>query len=256
MDGLYVLLLFFSGIVSCSHHLFSGSVLEVTARPGDNITVCCDCKISKGVYIVWFRNCSHENQPTLVLKLNDRKLWESTENQKSDSKPRFELMKSLSSDSWDLLIKNITNADEGLYYCGTEEMKMENKDHITDVYIHRYSNMTTRITVNSTGPHQEIQENCKTEQNCDVCWKLLFSLCPAVAVLSSLFSLLVYKLCQKTATKHQDDEKRHESRSQGKQDDDVCYAALDIRQPSQRPKRKQTQSSDFSTYSAIKTSRV
>ncbi len=55
-------------VVSCSHDWISGSVLEVTIRPGDNITLYCDCKASTGEYMVWYRNCSHENQPSLVLK--------------------------------------------------------------------------------------------------------------------------------------------------------------------------------------------
>uniref|UniRef100_A0A3P8U2Q2 Ig-like domain-containing protein n=1 Tax=Amphiprion percula TaxID=161767 RepID=A0A3P8U2Q2_AMPPE len=126
-----------------AHNLVSGSVLEVTARTGDNITLYCDCKVSSGVYIVWIRNCSHENQPSLVLKSTDRDLWEGVANLKP---PRFEFVKNDSSDSYDLLIKNISNADEGLYYCGTEELKVENnKEHITPTDVYRYSNMTTRI---------------------------------------------------------------------------------------------------------------
>ncbi|XP_051802085.1 uncharacterized protein LOC127533348 isoform X5 [Acanthochromis polyacanthus] len=252
MDGLYVLLVVFSGIVSCSHHFVSGSVLEVTARPGDNITLYCDCNVSIEVYIVWIRNCSHENQPSLILRAKDV-YWLYSRH--------FEFVKNDSSDSYDLLIKNITNADEGLYYCGTEEKKVQRitsngNEHTTFTDVFRYSNMTTRIILNSTEPHPGIHhDNNKTQQNCGLCWKLLFSLCPAVAVLSSLLSLLVFQLCHKTG-KPQNDEKRHESRSQGKQDEDICYAALEIRQPSQRPKRKKTQSSDFSTYSDIKTSRV
>lgn len=40
-----------------------------------------------------------------------------------------------------------------------------------------------------------------TPQDCSVCWMLLFSLCPAFAVLSSLLSsLLVCHLCRKTGT--------------------------------------------------------
>lgn len=40
------------------------------------------------------------------------------------------------------------------------------------------------------------------------------------------------------------------------QGEDVCYAALEIRRASLRPKKKKTHSSDFSTYSSINTSRL
>lgn len=44
-------------------------------------------------------------------------------------------------------------------------------------------------------------DNNETPQHRCVCWTLLFSLCPAVAVLTSLLSsLLVYLLCQKKGT--------------------------------------------------------
>uniref|UniRef100_A0A3Q3EKX4 Ig-like domain-containing protein n=1 Tax=Labrus bergylta TaxID=56723 RepID=A0A3Q3EKX4_9LABR len=86
-----------------------GSELKVTVRPGDNITLYCDCKRSTGVYIMWYRNCSHENQPSLVLKRNTGSWTESLP-------PNFHLLKNQSSDSYDLLILNITESDEGLYY--------------------------------------------------------------------------------------------------------------------------------------------
>uniref|UniRef100_A0A3Q1FM61 Ig-like domain-containing protein n=1 Tax=Acanthochromis polyacanthus TaxID=80966 RepID=A0A3Q1FM61_9TELE len=116
-----------------THHLVSGSVLEVTARPGDNITLYCDCELSKRISIMWIRNCSHENQPSLVLKsINQNYI-----------PPRFELVNNSSSNSYDLLIKNITNPDEGLYYCGTRELNIE--EYKTSTYDYRYSNITTRI---------------------------------------------------------------------------------------------------------------
>ncbi|XP_051241259.1 uncharacterized protein LOC127354920 isoform X2 [Dicentrarchus labrax] len=151
---------------------------------------------------------------------------------------------------------NVTDADEGLYYCGTKQIKVEDKEFITPRYDYRYGNVTTRIgiIVNSSEPH-----HTETPQDCSVCWMLLFSLCPAFAVLSSLLSsLVVYHICQKKAKERQVDQQKPETRGQTRlnQDEDVCYAALDIRQPSQRPKKKKTKEEDFSMYSAIKTSRM
>uniref|UniRef100_A0A665X0E5 Ig-like domain-containing protein n=1 Tax=Echeneis naucrates TaxID=173247 RepID=A0A665X0E5_ECHNA len=117
------------------------SVSELTVRPGDNITLHCDCKRSTGVYVAWYRNCSHENQPTLVLRTK-------TENQNKITNimrpfPHFQLLKNRSSDSYDLLIINITESEEGLYYCGTEENKTNEEKKRTEhrlqhIFCHQY----------------------------------------------------------------------------------------------------------------------
>ncbi|XP_018551116.1 uncharacterized protein LOC108896454 isoform X3 [Lates calcarifer] len=206
MDRLHIFLVILSGVVSCSQDQTSQSVLEVTVRPGDNITLYCDCKISTGVYIVWYRNCSHEKQPTLVLSVNYNAQTGTTKT----VFPHFTFLRNFSSLSYDLLIMNITDSDEGLYYCGTKQPKVEEDKYISQRHIYSYGNITTRIL-------------------------LIF------AVLSSLLtSLVVYQLCQKKAEQPQVDQERLDTRGQRRlnQDEDVCYAALEIRQPSQRPKKK------------------
>ncbi|XP_061586273.1 uncharacterized protein LOC133451316 isoform X2 [Cololabis saira] len=173
-------------------------MLDVSVGHGDNITLYCDCKLDTGVYIVWFRNCSHENQPTLFLnvKPND---WVETQ-----LSLHFKFLRNSSSNSYDLSIINITHSDEGSYYCGTKELKKEEKEYLTEKTIYRYSDITSRVTVSS---------------------------------------------------KHQEDEERPYTKSQTRQpqDEDVCYAALEIHEASQSPKTERTtQSSDFSTYSTVK----
>nr|XP_040025263.1 uncharacterized protein LOC120813332 [Gasterosteus aculeatus aculeatus] len=246
MDGLHTFLVALLGVASCSHDWISGSV---TVRPGDNITLYCDCKLSSGVFIVWYRNCSHENQPPLVLKVK------SSYNLDSDTKDylkvlhHFQFVRNSSSNSYDLLIMNITDSDEGLYYCGTEESKVEDKEFIGPKTLYRNGNVTTRISISPDCSDSPLQT---PECLCPLCWTLLVSLCPAIAVLSSvLSSLLVYHLCEKEAP--QPDQQTPQRRQHG--DEDVCYAALEIQQISHRPKKK-IQSSDFSTYSAINTSRM
>ncbi|XP_067460915.1 uncharacterized protein [Thunnus thynnus] len=242
MDGLHVFLLVLLGVVSCSHDGISGSVLEVTVRPGDNITLYCDCKTSSGVYIVWYRNCSHENQPSLVLTT---KIEDIDATKIQNPFPRFHLVKNESSHSYDLLIMNITDSDEGLYYCGTEQPKVEDETTIHRRHVYTYGN-AKRIVVNSSEPDYQTSTH---QQDCGVCWTLLLSLCPSLAVLSSLlFSLLVYQLCQKTAKEPQVDQQRPDTRgTTGNLGEDVCYAALETCQAS----LKKTLSSDFSTYSTI-----
>ncbi|XP_037329072.2 uncharacterized protein LOC119218613 isoform X3 [Pungitius pungitius] len=251
MDVLHTFLVALLGVASCSHEWISGSV---TVRRGDNITLYCDCKPSTGVHIVWYRNCSVENHPSLVIKI-DLSLYRLAYNQGQDTKdplkivPGFQFVKNSSSDSYDLLIMNITDSDEGLYYCGTEQRSIEDKEFIGSETIYRNGNVTTRISISPDPSEPPPQTQCL----CVVCWMVLFSLCPAIAVLSSLLSsLLVYHLCQKKAP--QPDQQTPQRRQHG--DEDVCYAALEIQQTSHRPQKKKIQSSDFSTYSAINTSRM
>ncbi|KAE8300100.1 hypothetical protein D5F01_LYC00235 [Larimichthys crocea] len=178
MDVLHILLIALYGVVSYSHGQISGSELEVTARPGDNVAVYCDCKTSSGVYIVWFRNCSHENQPSLVLSYYS---LIGTKNP-LDPIPRFHFVFNDSSNSYNLMIMNVTDSDEGLYYCGTEQKKVDYKDYkITDRVEYRYGNVTTRIKINSS-PQP---------------W--MMALTAAITILSSFLCFtLVCHFCQKT----------------------------------------------------------
>ncbi|XP_041840017.1 uncharacterized protein LOC121638960 [Melanotaenia boesemani] len=248
MKGLLITLVALLGVVSCSNNRNSGSV---TVRPGDNITLYCSEPPGTGESIVWLRNCTHENQPSLLLEVkSDYSL---------NLNHHFTFVKNQTSDSYDLLIINVTESDEGVYNCGTKRLKVEQHKCISSKYIYNFCNITTRLTL-STKLHTE---SCNPEFNgphwkCDFNCKLLLSVCSATTVLSTLlFTCLVYHLCLKTAKTQ--DEQKCDPRSQTReiQGEDVCYAALEIRQESKRSKRmRTTQSSDFSTYSAIKTSQV
>lgn len=134
-------------VVSLSHDCVCGSVVEMTVKPEENITLYCDCKLSTGVYIVWYRNCSHENQPSLVLKPKHGLLFKMTD----DFDPmtifnHFKFVRNISSDSYDLLIYNITHSEEGLYFCGTGQRRIEdNGRYIVSRDSYSYGNDTTRI---------------------------------------------------------------------------------------------------------------
>ncbi|XP_035992507.1 uncharacterized protein LOC110367945 [Fundulus heteroclitus] len=191
MDEIQKILLVLCGLISWSHC----SMLENIVQPGDNVTINCDCKVSTGVYIVWFRNCSHEYQPTLVHILG-------VDIYDLENKfPQLKFLKNETSDSYDLVIINVTNSDEGLYYCGTFEPKVENDKNIAKRNgIYTYGNITTRITLYSM-----------PTENCGVCWKLLISLCPAVFIVSTFFSFFGPLLCCKTAETPQDKENKCDS---------------------------------------------
>ncbi|KAK7930044.1 hypothetical protein WMY93_006439 [Mugilogobius chulae] len=107
MEGRVCLLFVICGVSAVGLRV-SGSVVDVMLKPGDNTTLHCDCKCPVGVYTVWYRNCSHPNQPTLFVK-------------------------NVKSKCYDLRITNITENDVGSYYCGTETTKVldENETALT-----------------------------------------------------------------------------------------------------------------------------
>uniref|UniRef100_A0A3B4GAA8 Ig-like domain-containing protein n=1 Tax=Pundamilia nyererei TaxID=303518 RepID=A0A3B4GAA8_9CICH len=176
-------------LVFCSHGKLSEPELVLRVRPADNITLHCDCRKSSRNFIVWFRNCSHENQPSLILRTN-YKYDPSYLEDKVDILnpfPRLHLVENQSSDSYDLLIMNTTDSDEGLYYCGTEQKEIDAT--FSQKYIYKYASTVTRHDIH------------KPQEDCGVCWKLLFTLCPfIVALFSLLSSVLFYQLRQKIGT--------------------------------------------------------
>ena len=118
----------------------SYTVVERTVRPGENVTLHCDCKRSPAETIVWYRNCSHENQPTRILR------WDELRENIDHSFHDLNVMWNNSSKSYTLLIMNISDSHLGLYYCGTEKTVVTDGDKIVSKYIHRYGNVTTRIS--------------------------------------------------------------------------------------------------------------
>ncbi|CAK6953560.1 uncharacterized protein LOC121899402 [Scomber scombrus] len=129
----------------------------------------------------------------------------------------FQFVKNVSSKSFDLLILNITSSDAGLYYCGTEETRVEDKEYIKQKNVYGYSNVITRILVDSTERH------CETPPVCVSSWILMFSLCPTFAIFSSvLSSLLVYHLSHKTAKEPEVAEQTPDTRGQTRLNQVIC----------------------------------
>uniref|UniRef100_A0A8C9QWP5 Immunoglobulin domain-containing protein n=1 Tax=Scleropages formosus TaxID=113540 RepID=A0A8C9QWP5_SCLFO len=106
--------------VSCSHldRRFEEAVLR-TVQPGDNVTLCCDVKNEQK--IVWYRQCSHENQPAWEIPSYDSIL---------NPVHRYSFIWNSSSDSFDLRIENITESDLGVFYCATKFTKVETRGGI------------------------------------------------------------------------------------------------------------------------------
>ncbi|XP_034059188.1 uncharacterized protein LOC117537905 [Gymnodraco acuticeps] len=225
MEGLRIFLVILL-VVSCTHDWTSGSELEMTVRPGDNITLYCDCNSSTGVYIVWYRNCSHENQPSLVLNIITRRKHVMDNNYSQNPLPRFHFVRNSSSESYDMLIINITETDEGLYYCGTYQLKVEKNEQINFAHIYTHGNISTRIHVNSS----KFPDPGGHSLNPDVTWMMVLT--PAFTIFTFLISfILVYLFCQKTDKEPQILQKRLNTRIQTRwdQDEDLCFTRVVFR---------------------------
>uniref|UniRef100_A0A672LZE1 Ig-like domain-containing protein n=1 Tax=Sinocyclocheilus grahami TaxID=75366 RepID=A0A672LZE1_SINGR len=117
-----------------------GEEVEMKVRPGDNITLYCDRSLTYGSLILWIRNCSHENQPSLII---DFTKWELKIFQ------RFSSIYNRYNNSYDLHITNTSVSDLGLYYCAEQENKV-NKDEkgiISSSNVYYYGNRTTRLSL-------------------------------------------------------------------------------------------------------------
>ncbi|ROI15989.1 hypothetical protein DPX16_14201 [Anabarilius grahami] len=140
-------------------------------RPGDNITLYCDRSLTHGSIIVWIRNCSHENQPSLEI---DFTKWG------QEIFQHFSSLHDRSSNSYDLHITNISVSDLGLYYCAEVENKVNyEKGIIYSSKVYYYGNRKTRLSL-AVSPHAEQFNITSTPRvsDCVLCWTLLFSVCP------------------------------------------------------------------------------
>ncbi len=114
--------------------------MEMKVSPGDNITLYCDCNATLGSVIEWIRNCSHENQPSLIIDY--MKLY-------LEIFQRFTFIQNSYNNSYNLHITNISVSDLGLYYCAKVESKVnENeKGFISRSEVYSYGNRTTRLSL-------------------------------------------------------------------------------------------------------------
>ncbi len=114
--------------------------MEMKVRPGDNITLYCDRSLTFGSIIVWIRNCSHENQPSLIIDFTKWGL---------DIFQRFSSIHNPYNNSYDLHITNISASDLGLYYCAKLENKVnqDEKGIIFSSEVYYYGNRTTHLSL-------------------------------------------------------------------------------------------------------------
>ncbi len=114
-----------------------GTEVDMRVKAGDSISLYCDCVIPFGSHIVWWRNCSHEHQPSLLIE---------AVNLFTGMFPRFNFVLNSSSNSCDLHITNVSVFDEGLYYCAIKERKVHDVHSIISSE-YQYGNRSTHLYV-------------------------------------------------------------------------------------------------------------
>ncbi|KAM9449820.1 uncharacterized protein Hap1MRO34_022281 isoform 2-T2 [Clarias gariepinus] len=242
-------------VVFSSQKRISGAEVEMRVRRGDDVTLYSDCVWKSGFYSVWFRNCSHQHQPSFMISYSYMMI---------DSYPRYSFVFINLTSTYNLRIKNVTETDLGLYYCATLEKKISktNDGVIISTDVYHYGNRSTRLSLldkssfsvtvspNTTTP-------CVSEPS--VSWTLVLSVCAVCVLLSSLLSsICVYCLCTHTTKVKADLTGRDKRTTLGHNEvgeGEVCYASLDIQNlEKKKMKRKMTvQHSEFSTYSEVRT---
>ncbi len=117
-----------------------GTEVDMRVKAGDSITLYCDCVKPLGSHIVWWRNCSHEHQPSLLIDHS---------NIFKETFSRFSFVLNSSSNSYDLHIINVSVSAEGIYYCAKVENKINtDADGIINAKSdYEYGNKTTRLSV-------------------------------------------------------------------------------------------------------------
>nr|XP_055061717.1 uncharacterized protein LOC129444818 [Misgurnus anguillicaudatus] len=234
----------------CAYQRIFGTEVKMKVKPGDNVTLFCDCVIPLSFLIVWFRNCSHENQPSLLI--NAEHFFKGTY-------PCFNFVHNSTSNSYDLHIKNISVYDEGIYYCAKEEKKISGTR--SSRFEYQYGNRSTHLTVLVSGRSEMSSSTVSPPppvSDCFLCWTLLVSVC---GVCFFLCFICVYCLCQKKTTDARTDHKEKINRASRNSfegdDEEVSYASLDVKTRRQKQlKKKQQQTSDFSFYDPVRTDTV
>ncbi len=112
--------------------------------PGDNITLYCDRSVTLGSVVEWIRNCSHENQPSLIIDFKDGFKWH-----QGKIFQRFSFIHNPYNNSYDLHITNISVSDLGLYYCAEVENKVnqDEKGIISGSEVYNYENRIIRLSL-------------------------------------------------------------------------------------------------------------
>ncbi|MFT7807452.1 uncharacterized protein LOC111853144 isoform X1 [Arapaima gigas] len=232
--------------VGCSlqERRFEEAVVR-TIQPGDNVTLHCDVK--NELRTIWYRQCSHENQPPREI---------SSQEIMRNPVPRYSFVWNDSSHSFGLWIENITESDLGLYYCSAQFTKIETRNKFVyseDIY--NFGNVTTRLQF----PVDSLSSTAKpndclpaTVQN----WILMAGVPAACVLLSIPLCVFTYWLGKTKGLKQFKVKERntrtipHGNREQGEAEH-LNYITLQYRKEHRRCKTMTGHSDEVVTYSEI-----
>ncbi|KAI4895611.1 hypothetical protein NFI96_031821, partial [Prochilodus magdalenae] len=220
----------------------SGAEVEMRVRPGDNVTLYSDCVRESGTSVVWFRKSSDEDQTPLII---------SGGTLGKGAYSCCDLVRNPSLKTSDLLVRNVSESDVGLYYCAVREKKSINGVQ-RDVY--HNGTRTTRLSL------LELSFLFQTPLFLVLFLPpppppsrppppLLFQTVVSAGSCWSVCVLCVFSSPQSSPPPVCTVSTERDLKVGG---GDVCYAALDLPSRGQKPlkkKKRRVESSEFSPYS-------
>ncbi|XP_062377853.1 uncharacterized protein LOC134066509 [Sardina pilchardus] len=222
-------------IFHVSQKSIGGTEVERKVRPGERITLFCDCRMRDGddlqlSYIIWSRHYSHVSQPPFRIS-----------SMGNNSPSHLSLIRNPLNNTYDLVVENITKYDLGVYYCGYTWKKGKQKE--------KHGTMFTRLTFEE--PSKPPPPDCQTV------WSLLAILCPISALLSALTSSACVLILSKKTKSNKEVADITPQRTV-EEAESANYAAINFvaHQHNRTPRPKSTLNTDSCTYSEVKRSPV
>ncbi|XP_057188700.1 uncharacterized protein LOC130553640 [Triplophysa rosa] len=227
-------------VLFCEHQRIFGTDVNVRVKPGDNVTIFCDCVIP-AVNMIWIRNESYANLSSILM---------SAENWFSGMFPRFSFVLNSSTHSFDLHIANVSIYDEGIYYCAEANKEITEVNGMLESSVeYQYGNRKTHLAVLDSIP-ASTEPPVKTDpSNNMTLWMLLGSLCPVCLILCFI---CICCLCQQK--KNTASGVETQARNRHDEENDVHYASINTASIQKQPRRSPR--SDFSTYSEVRFKRT
>ncbi|KAI4905876.1 hypothetical protein NFI96_023036 [Prochilodus magdalenae] len=120
----------------------SGVIVEMRVKPGNDATIYSDCTRRAGYILEWLMKPLDEHQPSLI-RLSD------------PNHPHYSRVWNYTKRRYDLLVKNITESDLGLYYCALIGKKVDTSGgRLLDVY--HDGNRTTFLSFLGESVHSDL----------------------------------------------------------------------------------------------------